>query len=192
MTRPVATRLATMAVRGLATRTAASHGLRQPAISTPRVLDPRPSFRNLFSTSHRLAKPLTADELKTAVPYKITDDEYHKLADEILEGLEREYEEMQNQRQDIDVEYSQGVMNITIVDVGVWVVNKQPPNKQIWLSSPITGPKRYDWVVVSEGQDQKMDCARGDWIYMRDGSSLSECLVRETGIDIDHIVRAHS
>ena len=29
-------------------------------------------------------------------------------------------------------------------NVGTYVINKQTPNKQIWLSSPISGPKRYD------------------------------------------------
>lgn len=78
-----------------------------------------------------------------------------------------------------------GVMSLTINDLGTYVINKQPPNKQIWLSSPISGPKRYDWVVISEGQSQKQDTARADWIYLRDGSTLSELLRAETGADID-------
>uniref|UniRef100_A0A914RUA2 Frataxin n=1 Tax=Parascaris equorum TaxID=6256 RepID=A0A914RUA2_PAREQ len=27
-------------------------------------------------------------------------------------------------------------------DKGTYVINKQTPNRQIWLSSPISGPKR--------------------------------------------------
>lgn len=80
-------------------------------------------------------------------------------------------------------------MNLTINDIGTYVINKQPPNKQIWLSSPTSGPKRYDWVVISEGQDQKQDTAAGDWIYLRDGSSLSELLRDETGVDIEAFPR---
>jgi len=76
-------------------------------------------------------------------------------------------------------------MNITICDLGTYVINKQPPNKQIWLSSPTSGPKRFDWVVIREGQDQKQGTARADWIYLRDGSSLTEVLRQETGIDMD-------
>ncbi|RXK39717.1 hypothetical protein M231_03072 [Tremella mesenterica] len=26
---------------------------------------------------------------------------------------------------------------------GTWVINKQPPNQQIWMSSPISGPARF-------------------------------------------------
>jgi frataxin len=68
---------------------------------------------------------------------------------------------------------------------GSWVINKQPPNKQIWLSSPISGPKRYDWVVVSEDQSSKQDTATKGWIYLRDGSKLSELLSKELGIKAD-------
>ncbi|RYC64911.1 hypothetical protein CHU98_g1309 [Xylaria longipes] len=189
MARPIVTRLAKMAVRGIAARTAASSGTRQFAFSTLRPLNARPTLQRPFSTSQRLAKPLSPEELKAAQPANITDAEYHEIADEYIEGLLTEYEKMQDSRTDIDVEYSSGVMNLTINDIGTYVINKQPPNKQIWLSSPTSGPKRYDWVVISEGQDQKQDTARCDWIYLRDGSSLSEILREETGVDIEASLR---
>jgi frataxin len=64
------------------------------------------------------------------------------------------------------------------------VINKQPPNKQIWLSSPISGPKRYDYVVLSEGQDSKEGTGAGAWVYLRDGSTLADLLQIEVGIDL--------
>lgn len=74
-------------------------------------------------------------------------------------------------------------MNITLADVGTYVINKQPPNKQIWLSSPVSGPRRFDYVVVSDGQHQKEGTATGGWIYLRDGTTLNEILSEETGVD---------
>lgn len=65
-----------------------------------------------------------------------------------------------------------------------FVLNKQPPNKQIWLSSPISGPKRYDWVVSQEGMNYKEGSGVGDWIYLRDGSLLTEVLRKELGVDV--------
>lgn len=56
--------------------------------------------------------------------------------------------------------------------VGTYVLNKQPPNQQIWLSSPLTGPKRYDFV-------------KGDWIYQRDGSQLRRLMEEELNIKLD-------
>jgi frataxin len=63
-------------------------------------------------------------------------------------------------------------------------VNKQPPNKQIWLSSPFryaptvarpylfmiyfSGPKRYDYI---EDEDK--------WVYSRDGRTLHSLLSDE-------------
>lgn len=78
----------------------------------------------------------------------------------------------------------QGVMNVIFPPAGTYVLNKQPPNKQIWLSSPVSGPKRYDWVVTGEGMDQKQDSGEGEWIYLRDGSNLRELLRKELGINL--------
>lgn len=67
---------------------------------------------------------------------------------------------------------------------GSYVLNKQPPNKQIWLSSPISGPKRFDWVVLDEGMNEKEGAGYGKWIYLRDGSKLTELLRKEIGIEV--------
>lgn len=76
-----------------------------------------------------------------------------------------------------------GVLTITTQDKGTYVINKQPPNKQIWLSSPISGPKRYDWCIIGEGQNSKEDTASGSWVYGRDGSTLDGLLLEELGVD---------
>lgn len=68
---------------------------------------------------------------------------------------------------------------------GTYVLNKQPPNKQIWLSSPITGPKRFDWVLLSEGQDMKEGSGAGDWVYIKDNTSLTDLVKEELGVTVD-------
>lgn len=85
-----------------------------------------------------------------------------------------------------------GVLTITHPKHGTYVINKQPPNKQIWLSSPISGPKRFDWVVSGSAQHEKQDStveagddgSGGRWVYLRDGTSLSELLKRELDVEI--------
>lgn len=81
-----------------------------------------------------------------------------------------------------------GVLNITTQNPQpmAYVLNKQPPNKQIWLSSPVSGPKRFDWCVVGEGMNSKEGSGAGEWIYLRDGSSLAEILRTELGVDVKH------
>lgn len=39
----------------------------------------------------------------------------------------------------------QGVLSIQLGSIGTWVLNKQAPNEQIWWSSPISGPKRFEF-----------------------------------------------
>ncbi|ETV94657.1 iron donor protein CyaY [Aphanomyces invadans] len=46
---------------------------------------------------------------------------------------------------DADITLSQGVLTINLGEDGTWVLNKQGPNKQIWWSSPISGPKRFEF-----------------------------------------------
>lgn len=80
-----------------------------------------------------------------------------------------------------------GVLNITVPGVGTYVLNKQPPNKQIWLSSPISGPKRYDWVIEGDRMYEKQDSrpfTHGQWIYLRDGSHLTELLNSELSLSL--------
>ncbi|RKO98371.1 hypothetical protein CXG81DRAFT_3777, partial [Caulochytrium protostelioides] len=43
-----------------------------------------------------------------------------------------------------DVTYASGVLTLQLGELGTYVLNKQPPNKQIWLSSPLSGPRRYN------------------------------------------------
>jgi frataxin len=77
------------------------------------------------------------------------------------------------------------VLTITCPPNGTYVINKQPPNKQIWLSSPISGPKRYDYVLAGEGQNEKEGGGTGEWIYLRDGTNMTELLSKELGLVID-------
>lgn len=77
-----------------------------------------------------------------------------------------------NHRADVFVQA--GVLTITMPQ-GTYVINKQPPNRQLWLSSPISGPFRYDW-----------DHMRMLWVSAKgDGETLSALLRKEIGIEYD-------
>ncbi|CAO2650891.1 Nn.00g091880.m01.CDS01 [Neocucurbitaria sp. VM-36] len=117
------------------------------------------------------------------VPTDIATSEFHERADHYLNELVQRLEEAQENDPNIEVDYSAGVLEVTAKD-NTFVLNKQPPNKQIWLSSPISGPKRFDWVVSQEGMDFKEGGGQGDWIYLRDGTSLTEILRKELGVDV--------
>lgn len=49
-----------------------------------------------------------------------------------------------------DCEYSQGVLTVRFTPSCTFVINKQPPTSQIWLSSPFSGPRRFSFAEVKE------------------------------------------
>ncbi|KAL8683535.1 MAG: hypothetical protein Q9224_006675 [Gallowayella concinna] len=175
-----------------------------------------------FSTSTRRHKPSPA---AVSTPEPISIDQFHRLADEYIDNLVAQLEELQEQRRDVDCEYSvcfldisathyptpsdptlqAGVLKLDFPPAGTYVLNKQPPNRQIWLSSPISGPKRYDYLVIplSSSHSQTGDAStgvdgapgseegitrqegKGEWIYLRDGSTLSGLLSEELGVEME-------
>lgn len=97
---------------------------------------------------------------------KVTDREFGQIANEYLETLCEDVEDLQGDFPQIDIELTQGVMTLTVAPGKTYVINKQPPNKQIWLSSPISGPKRYNLIG-------------GRWITLRDNTALTDLLQAE-------------
>lgn len=105
---------------------------------------------------------------------------YHSISDEmmdsLLESLEVLVDSLNNKQ--YEVEYHSGVLTLHLGDKGTYVINKQPPNKQIWLSSPVSGPKRYDYAKEN-----------GVWFYARDGKTIGTLLKEELeaslGVTVD-------
>lgn len=67
---------------------------------------------------------------------------FHKLADELLQSLS-DYIETANYN--IEVDYLQGILNISLPDGKEYVLNKHEPSKQIWLSSPFSGAHKFTY-----------------------------------------------
>eukprot|EP01012_Entosiphon_sulcatum_P041509 TRINITY_DN5535_c0_g2_i1.p2 TRINITY_DN5535_c0_g2~~TRINITY_DN5535_c0_g2_i1.p2 ORF type:complete len:164 (+),score=30.86 TRINITY_DN5535_c0_g2_i1:73-564(+) len=71
-----------------------------------------------------------------------------------------------------DVVPSDGVVSIVLRDKGTYVVNKQTPTQQLWLSSPVSGPFHYDFV-------QKEEDGSVRWLDTQTRHSLGEKLTKE-------------
>ncbi|KRT82885.1 hypothetical protein AMK59_4180, partial [Oryctes borbonicus] len=97
---------------------------------------------------------------------------FEKVCEETLESLSEYFEELIEDSDHLklaDVSYSSGVLTINFGEAyGTYVINRQSPNKQIWLSSPTSGPKRYDFIADGEY-----------WLYKHDGRTLHELLQSE-------------
>ncbi|PFH50748.1 hypothetical protein AMATHDRAFT_144376 [Amanita thiersii Skay4041] len=107
-------------------------------------------------------------------------ERYHALSDATMDNLLESLEELLDGlgNSNYEVEYHSGVLTLSLGEKGTYVINKQPPNKQIWLSSPFSGPKRYDYTEDAD-----------DWLYSRDsrsmGSLLNEELTKALGQSVD-------
>ncbi|XP_077943226.1 frataxin, mitochondrial [Gasterosteus aculeatus] len=116
---------------------------------------------------------LSALRLETPTPVPISElseGAYDELAEETLDALSDYLEDLADSpftEADYDVVFSSGVLTVKLGgDHGTYVINKQTPNRQIWLSSPSSGPKRYDLMG-------------GRWVYAHDGMSLHQLLAKE-------------
>ncbi len=98
----------------------------------------------------------------------LSEKDFHRHADLSIGDLFGKLEEVVEEAglPEADLEYSQGVLTLELGKHGTYVINKQGPNKQLWMSSPVSGPVRYDW------QD-------GLWEYKRDGHKLHQRLQTE-------------
>ncbi|XP_065350724.1 frataxin homolog, mitochondrial [Cloeon dipterum] len=116
------------------------------------------SYKRLIHNSYDRTKPL---DLPT----------YDHICSETLESLTEFFEQAVedcSHLKDADVTYGDGVLSIHFGSpYGSYVINRQRPNLQIWLSSPTSGPKRYDFID-------------GRWIYKHDGVCLHDLLAQET------------
>ena len=68
----------------------------------------------------------------------------------------------------MDIDLQDGVLTIEIDDGGQYVVNKQAPMQQIWVSSPISGAGHFDY-----------DHDRRIWVNSRSGAELINLLAEE-------------
>jgi CyaY protein len=73
----------------------------------------------------------------------------------------------------IDIEIESDVLKLTILDDKQYVINKHNNYRQIWLSSPVSGPSHFDYV-------------EGVWMN-QDKISLSALLTKELSQFINKI-----
>lgn len=70
--------------------------------------------------------------------------EFETLAEETLERI-AETIETADEAGDIDVDFHEGVLNISLESGKVFVVNKHSAMQQIWLSSPVSGAYHFEF-----------------------------------------------
>ena len=99
---------------------------------------------------------------------------FSHVANETLESLSDKFSELFEEEEvfaSADIILADGVLTAQLgPNLGIYVINKQTPNRQLWLSSPVSGPSRFDW-------DQKEQV----WVYQHTRENLHKVLDREVG-----------
>ncbi|XP_022865731.1 frataxin, mitochondrial-like isoform X2 [Olea europaea var. sylvestris] len=99
----------------------------------------------------------------------LPEEKYHMLANSTIHDLLEKLENMETLEIDgFDVDYGNEVLTLKLGNLGTYVINKQTPNRQIWMSSPLSGPSRFDW-------DQNTQA----WIYRRTKRNFIKVLETE-------------
>lgn len=119
---------------------------------------------------------------------------FHKISDHTLEELSDALGQLDSELEDVDINLSQGVLSVNLgpdFNNKTWVINKQTPNRQIWWSSPISGPRRYEYVGDKNGLGKKDDKpASFHWRFSRNETSdlwgdLKKEIKEVTKVDIE-------
>ncbi|XP_050248134.1 frataxin, mitochondrial [Quercus robur] len=126
-----------------------------------------------FPASRTFSSNLVQDSQgPAAIDYSsvLQEDEFHTLANSTIHHFLEKLEEYGDNVEidGFDVDYGNEVLTLKLGDLGTYVLNKQTPNRQLWLSSPVSGPSRFDW-----------DRNAQTWVYRRTKADLLKILKSE-------------
>ena len=99
--------------------------------------------------------------------YKLDINRYLKEVDTALNNISDILEQKELQITE-NIVLSDGVLKITFTGNKNYVLNIQRPNLQIWLSSPVSGPQRFEY-----------DLNSSTWKNNRNGKELYKILEEE-------------
>ena len=126
-----------------------------------------PSSHPLHRTPHRTLASITTTNT-TKEQFNTATEQFFNIVQDRLEHDDIELNEH------IDSEYTNGVLTLKH-NTSTWIINSHSVTRQLWLSSPYSGPSKYNYYVDKQ-------C----WLNERDGvSKLSELLSNEWSEKLD-------
>lgn len=95
----------------------------------------------------------------------VDESRFAAAADQLLNHMADTIDEVLGEH--IDAELQGGILTLSLESGGQYVINKHGPNRQIWMSSPVSGASHYDF-------------ADGQWCSTREPTArLTEVLAAE-------------
>ena len=105
------------------------------------------------------------------MPGIMTESEFHSAVDAVLARIEGSVENAEA----LDVDLESGILTITCADASRVIVNRQTPNREIWVAAR-SGGFHFTW---REGQWR--DTRSGDELF----ASLARILASQAGASVD-------
>ena len=96
----------------------------------------------------------------------IDDKTFASLAEKTLHDLMEQIDDDLGDQMDVDLDG--GVLHIELESGGQYVINKQAPNREIWMSSPLSGAKHFTF-----------EAGLNTWVDTRSGEKLYDLLSAE-------------
>jgi frataxin len=104
---------------------------------------------------------------------------FERQAAALLEGL---FDRIEAAFDDLDVDYEAGILTVKLPDGRTFLLNKHAPNREIWLSSPVSGAWHfaYDTAAAAWRSTRPVSAGPDDLMAM-----LRAELAALTGLDVD-------
>lgn len=117
-------------------------------------LHPIANLTTMTTTTTTITRTRTNNILVPKARCFHSESDYHNVADQTLHAIQDTLDFYFEDNPSLstsspDITYASGVLTIALSQ-GTWVLNKQTPNRQIWWSSPISGPRRYEYDEESQ------------------------------------------
>jgi CyaY protein len=103
----------------------------------------------------------------------MTESEFHQRVDAILDAIEAVFDGVEA---DVDSERNGGVLTLTFENDSKVIVNRQTPNREIWVAAK------------SGGFHFRFDRERDCWVNTRSTETLSENLTRVVSEQAENVI----
>jgi frataxin-like iron-binding protein CyaY len=116
---------------------------------------PSASFSSSVARSHRTpaSSLLSLAPTLRLLPHRhasitttpTTSSQFESELTDLMDCLQILLESPRFEKENLDVNLADGVLSVVSPAHGTWVLNKHTPTRQIWLSSPVSGPRKYNF-----------------------------------------------
>jgi len=109
-----------------------------------------------------------------------TSAEFDRHVKHTFHVLQDSLETYDSAERPIELSESDGVLKLIVADAGTYVINQHTVTRQLWCSSPISGPSKYNYHRTQPLTSSSSQQTHGRWLSERDpNNALIDLLQKE-------------